>query len=340
MVYLKEILTGVGALGCAIGIGFVMQNSETGSAHYGSDGVQQSVQPIPIEGIKGANAANAMLEVQQIELTSGELENTISLPKTEAQVIKASAPAGLDAPQVPEIALAPAPETPVPACDITASARPVAAAMVELTLTATCLPNERATVHHNGMVFTETTSASGTMNLRVPALARDAVFIVAFTNGEGAVAQATVEDIEDYRRSVLQWKGNVGFQIHAREFGAGYGDKGHLWEEAPGSVANAVTGAGGVLTRHGDTDAPDPLLAEVYTFPVDSESGEGDIAISVETEVTELNCGIEIEAQSLELQDDGSMKTRNLTLPVPDCDAKGSFLVLNNLLQDMKVASR
>jgi hypothetical protein len=338
MVYVKEILTGVVALGCAIGIGFVMQNSEAGSAHYGADGFQESVQPIAINGIKGANAANAMLEVQQIELTSGELENVISLPETEAQVVKASAPAVLDVPEVPEIDLAPV--DPIPSCEVTASARPIAAAMVELTLAATCLPNERATVHHSGLVFTETTSASGTMNIKIPALARDAVFIVAFTNGEGAVAQTVIEDLSDYRRAVLQWKGNTGFQIHAREFGAGYGDEGHLWEGQPGTVADAVTGAGGVLTRHGDTSVADPLLAEVYTFPANTATRAGDIALSVETEVTAANCGIEIEAQSLELQTDGSMNTRNLTLPVPDCDATGSFLVLNNLLQDMKVASR
>ncbi|MFT5799447.1 MAG: hypothetical protein ACI84R_004188, partial [Candidatus Azotimanducaceae bacterium] len=28
-----------------------------------------------------------------------------------------------------------------------------------------------------------------------------------------------------------------------------------------------------------------------------------------------------------------------LTLAVPDCDAKGSFLVLNNLVEDLTVAS-
>ena len=52
----------------------------------------------------------------------------------------------------------------------------------------------------------------------------------------------------------------------------------------------------------------------------------------------QANCGQEIEAQSIELLGDATLRTRDLSVAVPDCDAVGSFLVLNNLLQDMKVA--
>ena len=166
------------------------------------------------------------------------------------------------------------------------------------------------------------------------------MFIVAFANGEGAVAQTAVDDLVDYNRAVLQWKGDTGFQIHAREFGAGYGDKGHHWQDAPGEIADVVTGRGGVLTRHGDPAAAEPLLAEVYTFPKAETEGSGTVALSVETEINAANCGLEIEAQSLELDDNGQVVTQDLSLPVPDCDAIGGFLVLNNLLQDLKVAGK
>lgn len=330
----KEILTAVAALGCAIGIGFIMQNSESAQAFYGPTEIER---PEEMPELKGASAANALLNVQEITLTSAEFETGIELPQPDAEVMTVSTPpSALTEPQMYGAAEA----TPSPACDITASARPVAAAMVDLNMQAACLPNERVTVHHNGMIFTVTTSDAGEISLRVPALAQEAVFILAFTNGEGAVAQTTVEELADFDRSVLQWKGNTGFQIHAREFGADYGSDGHLWDGAPGEIADAVTGSGGVLTRHGDMQAADPLLAEVYSFPKAHNARSGSIALSVETEVTEANCGLEIEAQSLEIQPDGSIKTQNLILPVPDCDAEGSFLVLNNLLQDLKVAGR
>lgn len=337
MAYIKEIATGAGALACAIGIGFIMQNSEAAEQHYGAD--QSEPTSAQFESIEDANAANAMLDVQQITLTSAEYESGVALPETDDTVLKVSAPPTMPAaPEAPQIDLRA--EKPAANCAISAEARPIAAAMVELTMSAACLPNERVTVHHNGLIFTETTSATGTLELKVPALAQEAVFIMAFTNGDGAVAQATIEDIDDYQRAVLQWKGNTGFEIHAREFSANYGEAGHLWRGAPGSVAAVVVGESGVLTRHGDAEAADPLLAEVYTFPTGATPNSGDIALSVEAEISDLNCGIEIEAQSLERQADGRIKTRNLTLPIPECDAKGTFLVLNNLLQDLKVAAR
>ena len=326
----KEIMTAVAALTCAIGIGFIMQNSESAQALYGDERTR-----VPQEGqrqLKDANAAGAVLEVQEITLTSAEFENEIMLPATDGEVAALSAPPEeLAPPTVPTADMS-------PACEMVATARPTAGAMVELGFIAPCLPNERVTVHHNGMLFTETTSENGTLRLKVPALSAEAVFILAFANGEGAVAQTTVEDIGDYDRSVLQWKGNTGFQIHAREFGADYGAPGHVWAEAPGDIVAAIVGDGGVLTRHGDTSASDPLLAEVYTFPRATNGQAGSIAISVEAEVTQANCGQEIEAQSLELLADGLIRTQNLILPVPDCDSTGSFLVLNNLLQDLKVA--
>lgn len=329
----KEILTAVGTVGCAIGIGLVMQSSDTADKRYGKIETSE----VAVEPIEGATRDNGLLDVQQITLTSAEFDTGIDLPETDAEVVTAAAPQSvLTPPDVPA-----SPDATVnPACEIIANARPVAAAMVDLSMEASCLPNERVTIHHNGMIFTETTTAQGSLSLRVPALTQDAVFVIAFTNGDGAVAQTIVEEIDNFDRAVLQWKGNTGFQIHAREFGADYGDVGHLWEGAPGEVLDAVTGIGGVLTRHGDKEAADPLLAEVYSFPKTGAERQGIINLSVETEVTASNCGIEVEAQSLEIQADGKIKTQDLTLPVPDCDAVGSFLVLNNLLQDLKVAAK
>lgn len=330
----REILTVVGTLACAAGIGYVMQNSEIAEKRYGKTTDES-------EATTGASVSDAILDVQEIKLTSAEITGTPKLPEPEAEVTTVNAPQSqLSEPDVPELAQSETQGLSAPSCEILVEARPVAAAMVDLQLDAACFPNERLTVHHNGMIFTETTSDDGKIALTVPALSEDAVFIFAFSNGDGAVAQTTVEELKDFDRAVLQWKGNAGFEIHAREFGAEYGDPGHLWRGAPGEISTAVAGKGGVLTQHGDTDAADPFLAEVYSFPRDAEGLSGAIALSVETEVTEANCGVEIEAQSLEVQSQGQIKTQNLTLPVPACDAVGSFLVLNNLLQDLKVASR
>ena len=324
----KEILTAVGTLGCAVAIGFVMQSSEAAHALYGTGTVRDTFKSIE----KTAAAEQNVLSVQGITLTSAEFDDTITVPEPEERVTTAAAP------QSTLPTLRGAQVTPERVCDVNVSARPVAAAMVSLTMSAPCLPNERVTVHHSGLVFTQVTAADGSLDLTVPALSRDAVFVVAFSNGEGGVAQTSVDELEGYDRVVLQWKGQTGFEIHAREFGAEYGDDGHVWSGAARDVTAAATGRGGFLTRHGSRDVREALLAEVYTFPSGTVQQTGDVALSVETEVNASNCGLEIEAQTLQLSEGGGLNQRDLTLAVPDCDSVGSFLVLNNLLQDLKVA--
>ena len=81
------------------------------------------------------------------------------------------------------------------------------AAMVELSLNAPCLTNERFVMHHSGMMFSAITSDEGTMDVIVPALTENAVFIASFVNGNGAVAQVTAEGMADVGRVVVQWRG-------------------------------------------------------------------------------------------------------------------------------------
>jgi hypothetical protein len=56
--------------------------------------------------------------------------------------------------------------------------------------------------------------------------------------------------------------------------------------------------------------------------------------------VTEANCGQTLSAQSLELGADRRLRSRDLILNLPDCSQAGEFMVLNNLLQDLKVAAK
>lgn len=338
MKYRKEITTTAGTLACAIGIGFFMQNTAAPSAEF--------------TGAELANADAVVLDVGEIVLTAAEFSESAPKVSTEETVTLAAAQeiVAPDAGELPvfDTEALPMPEAQAPAeqaelepvCEITANARPVAAAMVNLTLSAPCMPDERLTVHHSGLLFNQTTDADGAFEITVPALSQDAVFIVAFTNGEGAVAQTLVEEMADFDRVAVQWKGETGFQLHAREFDADYGSEGHVWSGAPRDMTFGVTGKGGFLSLLGDQDVPDGLLAEVYTFPTGTSQTAGDVALSVETEVSSSNCGLEIEAKTLQTGSGNDITTRNLTLSVPDCDANGNFLVLNNLFEDLKVASR
>ncbi|WP_299548044.1 hypothetical protein [uncultured Tateyamaria sp.] len=331
----KEIATGVATLSIAIGIGFVMQSSESAKERYGAAARPATLSAVTEadEPLSGNASADILLEVQEIELTSASDAESMPVPRTDSNVQRVSVPVTAELPEdADNLPLA-------DGCQISANAEVVSAAMVTLTLAAPCAINERLTVHHNGMMFTETTDAAGELTVTVPALMEQAVFILALTNGDGAVAQATVPDLTQYERTTVQWRGRAGFKLHAREFGAEYGQDGHIWSGVDQNADGMTQGENGYIIRLGDSRSVEPLMAEVYTYPSGKSARSGTINLSVEAEVTMANCGLEVEAQSLEMMAGGKIKTQDLTLAVPGCDAVGSFLVLNNLVSDLKVAS-
>ncbi len=217
-------------------------------------------------------------------------------------------------------------------CPVTAVAIPAPQANARVTLSAPCQPLARVSVHHNGLMFTETSDAAGTLSLTVPALSDQAVFIFELPNGRGAVARADIPEAAHVQRVALQWDGAAGFEIHALEGGASYGQPGHIWSGGGSSSAS-------VVLRLGDSGQSDPRMVEVYTY-LPASDAPGNVALSVETEVSQQNCGRDVSAQALELRDGRPLRARDLTLAMPDCAAVGDFLVLNNLVQDLTIASR
>lgn len=236
---------------------------------------------------------------------------------------------------------APALEQPVagPACDITLTAMESAGAMVDLQINAPCHGSDRFTLHHNGLMITDVTKPDGTAALKVPALSETAVFIASFDDGNGGLVQANVSSLPFYDRVVVQWRGDAGLQLHAREFGADYFTDGHIWHDARGDITRAAQGQGGFLTRLGNSDMPEALLAEVYSFPAGTTGRSGDVAMSVEAEVTAANCDTDVEAQTLDMRAGGALKVQDLTLAMPACASVGDFLILKNLIEDLKIAS-
>lgn len=344
MDFTRYFLAG-GVLATAGAIGFVMQNGDTAKTRY--------ISTVEVPDISGTEAEP--LEVTDIELTSAsavngapaqqqtsileDTEKNVSLGvdsgeiKSEDAIVQTAALGEEVAPVVNDAI--PAPES---LCEIEMTAEPVASAMVDLTIKASCYANERVTLHHNGMMFTDVTDSSGTLEVMVPALAENAVFIAAFANGEGVLANAEVNSLEFYDRMVIQSKARSSLHINAFEFGANFRGEGHVTAASERSLKDAALGEGGFITTLGELDSPEGLVAEVYTFPTVTAKQQGDVFVSVDAEITDSNCGLHIEAQTLEVREGGKMKVQDLSLPIPACDAVGDFLVLQNLLPDLKVA--
>ncbi|WP_281967076.1 hypothetical protein [Roseovarius nanhaiticus] len=335
---LKMIAMGCGTLALALGAGHFMQSRQAAVPVAQEGGTSQLAgQSGDIMGTRQSGA----VQLSSITLTaaSPELPATAPTPDVLPQP-PAIREAALNDPSATTVADALPTEEPAPSlsCDYTLRADVAPGAMVALSLDAPCAPGERFTMHHNGMMFTQVTDDGGHASMLVPALARNASFIAAFSNGDGAVANAEVESLDIYQRVAVQWQGETGVQLHALEFGADYGGEGHVWSGAARDVAAAAGGDLGFLTRLGDADQPDALMAEVYTFPSQLAGRDGDIALQVEAEVTDVNCNTDIETQALQMQAGGALKVQDVVLMMPECDAVGDFLVLKNLLNDLTIA--
>ncbi|MCK0150192.1 translocase [Marivita sp. S6314] len=233
-----------------------------------------------------------------------------------------------------------APESTGFTCDVDLTAETAAGAMISLELVAPCHGSERVTLHHNGLMFTELVQPDGTLSLQIPALVENALVIASFLDGSGAVAHATVPTVPFYDRVVLQWRGDAGLQLHAREFDAQYFSEGHIWHGAEADPSRAATGDGGFLTKLGSSDAPEALLAEVYTFPSGMTQNEGTVALTVEAEIQASNCDTRVEAQTLEIRDGKELTAKELTIDVPGCDTVGDFLMLKNIVEDLTIAAK
>ena len=228
----------------------------------------------------------------------------------------------------PKLAADPAPG---PDCTMQLDLIAQPSAMIGLTLLAPCHSGQRVVLRHAGLAVTGLTSASGALFAVLPGFETSGEVSVLFADGETVSARVELPDLARLVRFGVQWQGNDAFQVHAFENGAAFGTAGHVSAATP--QRPVADGATGFLSLLGDDSAERPMLAEVYTFPADTAP-----TIVVEAAVTDLTCGREILGETLTSQA-GTVVADDLTLAMPECSAVGDFLVLNNLVPDLKIAT-
>ena len=245
--------------------------------------------------------------------------------------------AALDDPTDPAPAVTDAvAEEPEISCKVELSAEPQPGAMVALSFSAPCNSGEDVDINHDGLLFSERLGPDGSLYLLVPAMTETAVFVVTYGDGAVRTAEAVIEDFSAFERVALIWQGATGFQLHALENGASYGEPGHVWAEEPGTASQAVNGEGGFVSVLGST--ADGYAADVYTYPAGLMVDGAGPEISIEAQVMENTCGSPIEGTVLRTSPNGLPMAQPLSIAVPGCDAVGEYLVLKNLPQDLKLA--
>lgn len=341
--------------------GFVMQNGDAVAARFADQPVAPAetavaqapatetpimdtasvvVSPSAMAGAMSAARDAAISTAQSLGQVLPEVPETAGVQVAaleEDQSTRSDAPVLAAAPAL-EVPASPVAPAQTPDCGVTMTSTPTGAGMVQLTLEAPCHASERVTIQHDALAFTEMTDAAGHLNVAVPAMSDTAVFFAFFIDQAGAMVETRVPEFSAFDRVAILFNPQDALHIHAREFGADYGDAGHVWADAPRNPMHGIKAEGGFLTRLGNANAFEPQIAEIYTFPTATTRDSGAVRLSVEAEITAQNCGRAVEALSLQTGADGKVGMVDLSLTMPDCDAVGDFLVLNSLLQDLKIA--
>ena len=254
------------------------------------------------------------------------------VPVVETAAEAEASEAALPAEDGPAVALSP---LGLP-CGLTVTAEALPGAMVALDVMDPCAPDTRVEITHGALRFSDKTDAMGLLTLDIPALETPAFFTVRLDSGAEATTLAGLPDLIDYDRAAILWTGAAGLQLHAYRGHAAFGEPGHIWQDNPGSIADATIGAGGFLTLLGNPDLDDPQLAQVFTAP---RSLRGEISVVVDVPITDDTCGHPIRAESLQSHGGAGATLQPVTLTLPGCEAVGEFLMLQNLFSDLRLAS-
>ena len=222
-------------------------------------------------------------------------------------------------------------------CTISLTALPEPGAIVRLRLDAPCRRNQRILIEHAGLEFADVVGADGGYMVDIPVLQAFGELSVTFAEGITVDAKTVPLTTVGYDRVEISWRGGPGLHIHALEYDADYGDAGHVWADAPRSGGARAQAEGGSLVQLGNPDVLNPRLAEVYSFPIERAPRDGTVRLVVEAEVTPATCGKEMVGRMIQLSGTGDISDMKFSLDMPDCGGAGGYLVLKNLVQDLKI---
>lgn len=211
-------------------------------------------------------------------------------------------------------------------CESDMRLMPLPGAMVRLHIAAPCQAEGRIVVSHGDLAFSVFLDADGGYQADIPVLASDARFYVFLPDDSLLQASAHLPELDEHHRVVVQWMGNYGIGLHAFHRDAGFGEVGHVFAESPHDPELADAR----LIKLGDARGPEPMLAQIYSIPVDQRD-----ATRLELEVTfdQQSCGRDILAHVMQIAPGLEGDLSEVSLAMPECNAPAGLAILNLPLQ-------
>lgn len=189
-------------------------------------------------------------------------------------------------------------------------------AMLDLKITAPCLPSTIVKVAHSGLSFTMPLSMIGAASVRLPAMEENASVAVTLSDGETLYAETSVPQTRNYARVALQWDG---------------ADPGELIAAAP-AVLN------GEVFHLGQSSDAEGKVLHVFSRRIDDVATSGVVRLSLRSDVTAENCATGHAAKVHRAVPGEPVSAYDLQITGPGCGAVGQSLELKNVLQDLKLS--
>ncbi|MCC5991493.1 MAG: hypothetical protein JJT99_03120 [Rhodobacteraceae bacterium] len=207
-------------------------------------------------------------------------------------------------------------------CDPDIRLTPLPEAMVQLQVAARCQGEGRIVVSHADLAFSAFLDADGLYQGAIPALSSEARVYVFLPDDNMLQASALVPELGDHHRVVLQWMGDYGLGLHAFHHNASFGEAGHVFSENPHDPELAAA----FLITLGDARGPEPMLAQIYSIPVDQRD-----AARLELEVTsdKRSCGRDIMAHVMQIAPGLQGDMSEVSFAMPACDSEVGLAILN-----------
>lgn len=147
------------------------------------------------------------------------------------------------------------------------------------------------------------------------------------------------QDLDKVTKVALIWSGKIDLNLHAFEYMANLGDKGHIWEQQPSDFRNALkktrihSKGHGFLSTYRAKQTKDTNL-EVYTFVNTSEQKHGVIKLALnhsanQNKLQKINCqpgsNMAVDYTTTLLVNNGNYKTGHAASILNACSSQHSL---------------
>ena len=206
-------------------------------------------------------------------------------------------------------------------CETSLNATATVDALIEVELFSPCHAESRFIISHDDLVVSAYLNEEGRFSTYLPALATRATIDVFLGDDTSGTAEIEVEDADQFLRVMLQWTGETQFGLHAYHDGADYGDSGHVHALQPFDPDLDEAS----LISLGEMRGPEPMLAQVYSLPLEMMDKT---QLEVEAQFTEAQCGADLVAFISQSKGQGASEMTELSFAAPDCPGADGLMVM------------